>query len=426
MKTITIAGLIVTWIAFVCLVLFAEDRLSQPDLAQGDIKSLEEYLTRRFTQALVDKTLGCGGFAIIQHGKIVDERGFGIANPESNTRVNVDSTLFLLSSLSKAVTAWGVMKLVEDQKIGLDDAVYKDLRRWNFSAADTLARKVTVRHLLSHTAGIIDGYGHAGVDSRKAVQTIEQSLSYPNDVNSGESHGVAISFTPGSGISYSSAGYAVLQLLIEEKTGIPFNVFMREQILAPLGMRQSTFRLEDIEDENRTRYLAAQYDLELNVHPHRYYSNHAGVSLRSSIHDLALLAEAYSKPNEILSEPTIKEFHTPQAGTSNTWAIGHMLYQKNAQGDYLFGHGGGAFPASGADMRINPSSGNAIVLVATGSQNFISPLADDWMYWETGQKKIFDVRDVIRKRGLIGGILIIFGSIVIIVWRNKRAAPPKK
>lgn len=419
MKLLTTAGLIILWAIFVSLFFVIDAKTSRPDVVRGDLKSLDQYLTTRFEEAFENKTLGCGGYAIIRGSKIMTERGFGIANRKSKAPVNVDSTLFLLSSLSKAVTAWGVLNLVAQQKINLDDPVSPHLSRWKFSSNDTLARHVTVRHLLSHTAGIIDGYGHSGVESKENLQSIEQSLSSPNDVNSGAAHGITITLTPGSTISYSSAGYGVTQLLIEEKTNMPFHEYMSKEILLPLGMHQSSFRLEDIEVEKRSKYLASQYDLELTPHPHRYYSNHAGVSLRSSIHDLASLATAYSKPNGVLTADLIREFHTPQPGTADTWGLGHTLYIKNPQGEYIFGHGGGAFPASGADMRINPSSGNAIVLVATGSQNFISPLADDWMYWETGERK-FDIRDLIRKRATATAVLVLLGSVAIIVLRTRR------
>lgn len=425
MKIVVSAGLIFAWIALVCIIFLVEAKLSRPNVVPGDTLSLMNYLSNSFNDAVENKTLGCGGYALIRNSRIMTEKGFGFSNAELKAPVKVDSTLFLLSSLSKAVTSWGVLKLVAQQKIGLDEPIYPHLKRWNFSSDDTLARLVTGRHLLSHTAGIVDGYGHSGVEAKQRLQTIEQSLLHPNDVNSGEGHGIRVAYVPGSAFSYSSAGYAVLQLLIEEKTGMPFHKFMHEQILTPLGLSQSRFRLEDIENENRMRYLASQYDLNLVPHPHRYYSNHAGVSLRSSIHELAALAVAYSTPNEILPENLIKEFYTPQPGTGHSWGLGHTLYLKSENGKYLFGHGGGSFPASGADLRINPSSGNAIVLVATGSQNFISPLADDWMYWETGQKD-FDVRNVIRKRGVIAGVLIIGGIIGILVWGRNRGIRIKK
>ncbi|HYG04498.1 MAG TPA: serine hydrolase domain-containing protein [Chryseosolibacter sp.] len=417
-KFVTTISLLFLWIILITAIFVIEQKYRHPDVTPGDFHSLEQYLEAQFNQAYKTKNLGCGGFAVIDRGKIRLERGFGIAN-HINARVDVDSTLFLLSSLSKAVTAWGVIKLVEEQCIkSLDEPIFRYLQRWSFPGKDTLAKYITSRHLLSHTAGFVDGYGHSGVESENDLQSIEESLSGPNDANQGASHPATAVFRPGTEMSYSSAGYGVLQLLIEEKTGKPFHAYMRDNVLLPLGMRQSTYRLEDVVRENRSAHLAAQYDLEMKPHPHRYYANMAGVSLRASIHDLALFAAAYSS-NAILSQKSIEEFYTPQPGTSMTWGLGHTLYMENSENKFVFGHGGGAFPASGSEMRINPTTGNAIVLVATGSQNFISPLADDWLYWETG-KSTFDIRNVIRRRGLAGALIMLGGCIGIVLWQIKR------
>ena len=121
----------------------------------------------------------------------------------------------------------------------------------------------------------------------------------------------------------------------------------------------------------------------------------------------------------MLARESITLFSTPQHGTNSSWGLGHTLYGATEQGGFITGHGGGAFPASGAEMRVNPSTGNGIVMVASGSQNFISHIGDDWTYWETG-RKVFDIRNVVRKYAVEATVLIVIGAMIIVFWPRIR------
>jgi CubicO group peptidase (beta-lactamase class C family) len=127
------------WAVAVMLLCIAEEKFNPPPVTRGNITSLDEYLTARFSETLSSKNLGSGGYALLHQGQIVAQRGFGLANHETSTPVNIDSTLYLLSSLSKAVTAWGILKLVEAKKIGLDEPVLPYLKRWRLSHSCHLA-----------------------------------------------------------------------------------------------------------------------------------------------------------------------------------------------------------------------------------------------------------------------------------------------
>lgn len=177
---------------------------------------------------------------------------------------------------------------------------------------------------------------------------IEESLTFPKDANQGKPKAAIISVEPGTDMAYSSAGYGVLQLLIEEITHRSFNDFMTEAVLHPLGMFKSGYDLDTIIAAGREHNLAANYDMGLKTYPHRRYTNLAGVALRSTAHDLALLASAYYNENPVLTKESMKHFSMPQPATAETWGLGHTLYGKNDSGAFLLGHGGGAFPASGA------------------------------------------------------------------------------
>lgn len=411
------------WAALVIAFFISWEILKKPPVVKGDLVSIENYVVHRLKNAQADKKLGSAALVLVQNGRIITEQGFGVAHFETNTPVNTEETLYLLSSLSKAVTAWGIMKLVQEKKIGLDEPVLPFLTRWQFPGSENYRQRVTVRHLLNHTAGFEDNYGHGGFLPGEELQTIEESLTFPKDVNMGQPHAALIVREPGTVMSYSSAGYAVLQLLIEEISGQAFNDYMQEKVFLPLKMTKSCYSLDSILAQGRKHHLASNYDLNLKTYPHRRYTNMAGVSLRSTAHDLAQLLRAYYNTNAVLTKESIKEFGTPQPGTSLTWGLGHTLYGENNSGGYVFGHGGGAFPASGAEMRVNPATGNGIVLLASGTQGLITEISDVWTYWETGNKS-FDIRNVVNKWLTHAIIAIIFGALVIVLLRNRKLVNP--
>jgi len=91
--------------------------------------------------------------ALIQEGTLVLSKSYDYANLEKKIPVT-DSTIFNVGSISKAITAWGVMKLVENGKLSLDTSVEEYLHRWQFPRSEYNSHKVTIRRLLSHTAGL--------------------------------------------------------------------------------------------------------------------------------------------------------------------------------------------------------------------------------------------------------------------------------
>jgi len=248
------------------------------------------------------------------------------------------------------------MKLVEEGRLSLDEPVLRHLKRWRFPGSEAYRGKVTVRHLLSHTAGLDDGLGYGGFLPGEAIQTLEESLSLTKDSTVGEPRAVRVAREPGKDMSYSGGGYTILQLLIEEVTNRPFADFMKEAVLQPLGMTKASFDLEAIASEGRSQDLATSYDRELKRHPTRRYTATAAVSLYATPQDVAQFARAYSRENPVLSQETLKQMMMPQPGTSGSWGLGQTLFVANEAGDHVVGHDGGTLPAWGAIMRVNPAT----------------------------------------------------------------------
>jgi CubicO group peptidase (beta-lactamase class C family) len=400
-KISTTILLILLWTAAVFAVLAAEAFwFGQPPVERGNRSSIENHLLKKLNDAARDKKLGSAALVLVENGKIVAEHGFGVTSIETNAPVKPDQTLFQLASVSKAVTAFGVMKLVEEQRIGLDEPVMRHLERWRFPGSEAHRDRVTVRQLLTHTAGLDDGAGFGVFLAGEKAQTLEESMS-----------SIRITREPGSAMAYGNASTAVLQLLVEDITGRPFADFMKETVLIPLGMTKSGFALESLPEAD----LAPNFDARLAVQPRRRFAATGAVALYATARDLARFAAAFTGENPVLKSETVKQMLMPQPATGDSWGLGQTLFARTG-GGYLAGHDGGSYPAWGAMLRVNPESGNAMILTVSGGSGAVNQLAHDWVYWETGTRTHEAKRQFFydRMKGL-GLILWTLGTIFIIV-----------
>lgn len=175
--------------------------------------------------------------AIIDGGRIVYAKGYGVTAPGGSTPVTAD-TRFLAGSVSKSVAAMGALRLVEQGKLSLDGDVNDRLTSWKVPENDhTRVEKVSIRRILSHTAGLTV-HGFPGYDRSTPIPTTPQIL---DGVSPANTRPVRVDTVPGERWRYSGGGYTVMQLLMDDVTGQPFARWMQENVLAPLGMTSSSF-----------------------------------------------------------------------------------------------------------------------------------------------------------------------------------------
>lgn len=172
---------------------------------------------------------------LVWNGEVVWSAGYGLADKERDVPVTGD-TVFQVASISKALTSWGVMKLVENGRLDLDAPVEQYLTRWHLPPSSYDSSGVTIRRLLSHSAGL-SVHGYPGLPPDVQLPSLEESLS-GNNGGAGE---VRITMEPGAQFSYSGGGFTLLQLIIEEVTGESFSAYMQREVLDPLGMVHSSF-----------------------------------------------------------------------------------------------------------------------------------------------------------------------------------------
>lgn len=309
--------------------------------------------------------------------------------------------------------------MVEEGKINLDEPIDNYLTRWHLPESEFNNQEVTVRNLLSHTSGLVDGLGYGGYEDKDSIQTIEQSLTKASDGL--WSKGVAkVSNQPNSQYRYSGAGYTLLQLIIEEVSGQLFEEYMEEAVFKPLKMAHSTFNWSDSLGSD----LATFYDKDSTIAPHYRYTALAAASLYSCAEDLSLFLKANFADNGVLLPETIatmNKIHTP--ANQNTHGLGPMLYGRNDSGDYIVGHDGGNRPAINTAVRINLKSKDGIIILETGNPDLATKLGDEWIFWKAG---IADYVVIQRSKPfllallVIGYLIIGFLSFVIIREKNKK------
>ena len=410
----TTIGWIVLWAVIIIAIVIVEALwIARPAVPRGDLVIIENYLIQKLSQPVKPK-LGSAALILIQKGEVVAAHPFGIANAAKKIPVEIDRTLYQMASVSKMVTAWGIMKLVEDGMIALDKPANQYLKRWQFPMSQ-YSNKVTIRHLLSHTGGLDDLFGYAGFLPSESIQSLEESLTLTKDSTSGKSRGVTVAREPGQNWLYSGGGYTVLQLLIEEVTQQSFSDYMEKAILKPLGMEKSSFDWEAIAASGRIDKLATSFDEELQPSPHRRYTATAAASLYATPQDMARFVQAYSRKNLVLKQQTLKQMMQPQPGTRQDWGLGHTLYVANGIDEYAVGHDGGNLPALGHTVRVNPATGNGIILLISGNLELASQLGDDWVYWETGKLPMNAKLRILSSRLVPALVGIGLGALAIVI-----------
>ena len=395
----------------------------RPTLApRGDLAAF----SKAAVEQIDSNSHGNAAFALISGGELYSEHFHSVGTPVDR------DTLFQVASLSKWITALGVMTLVEAGQLDLDAPVSRYLIRWKLPPSEFDNEKVTLRRLLNHTAGITDGLGYAGFAPGATIQTLEQSLTRAADASPGADGAVLVGAEPGKEWDYSGGGYTLLQLIIEEASGEPFNAYMQRAVLQPLGMSRSTFELPEGGGTN----VAEFFDTNGARATHFQFTAKAAASLYTTTADLTRLIQAHmAGPNGeapgrgVLRPETLAEMRQPHAFQygAEIWGLGVILYAPNNAGDFIVGHDGSNDPAINTAARFDPATGDGIVLLETGDALLASEVAGHWVFWKTGNVDLLTVTAGSERMLLIiaiGGLVILVAG-VLAVWRFRRKARHK-
>jgi CubicO group peptidase (beta-lactamase class C family) len=385
--------------------------------APGDVKGFVAAAQARYQK----ESKGNIALAVLDHGRVAATWFASHGRPVDG------ATLFQVASLSKWFTATAVMTLVEQGRVDLDAPVSRYVKRWKLPPSAFDNNAVTVRRLLSHTAGLTDGLGYRGFPPGQTPQSLPASLTRAADPMPMAEGSVHVGTAPGSEWRYSGGGYTLLQLMIEDVTGERFNDYLRRAVLLPYGMRHSTFVDPD------PTHLADLYDSDGKPALHYTFTALGAASLYTSVDDLErfLQAQVAGPTGEppgrgVVTPQTLARMRTVTAHVYGfpIWGLGNVLYAPTPSGGFIVGHDGNNYPAINTTARIDPATGNGIIVLSSGNGVLASEIGGDWTYWQTGVVDLptinFEARSTLTL--LVGGALVIVLGAIFIGWRGRRRA----
>lgn len=273
---------------------------------------------------LAERHIPGAAIAVIRNGKIIKTKGYGVASVEFNVPATPE-TVFEIGSVSKQLTAAGIMLLVEDGKVNLDEKISKYLP----NTPDSW-KNVTVRNLLTHTSGI---------KSYSSLDGFEVSQKLNRDTFIKTLAPQPLDFPTGTDYVYSNSGYSLLSYIIESASGKNYWDFMSERIFKPLGMSKTANRDLKFVIPNR----ATGYEWQNNQLVGRDYNLtdlFGAGAIVSTVTDLAKWDLALR--NDTLLKKTSKEqMWTPLTFINGkTYPYGFAFRFSDIRGHQLIAHSG--------------------------------------------------------------------------------------
>ena len=275
-----------------------------------------------------------GVVAVVKDGKLIFAQGYGYADVAKRTPVVADKTLFRIGSISKLFTWTAVMQQVAAGKIDLDADVNKYL---DFRIPDKYGKPITMRDLMTHTAGFAEVIKDLGVPTTKDLYPLKRYLS---------EHIPPRIFPPGEVVAYSNYGATLAGYIVQRVSGQPFDQYVEEHILKPLAMPRSTFVQplpKALQPDMATGYITATGKTIVPFEPIEPYPAGSFTSTATEMANfmIAQLQDGRFDGTSILPAAIAQEMHSHQYSAApgmNGFDLG--FYQENRNGLKIIGHGG--------------------------------------------------------------------------------------
>jgi len=341
-----------------------------PELAELDLdRAVRELLHRR---PAVGLALG-----VVRDGRMAFFHGHGLADIGANTPVTED-TVFRIASLTKLFTAIAVMQLCEGGLIDLDAPASDYLRAYHLIPARPSFRPATVRHLLTHTAGIPEvvhvsdllhpGWGPFGQRPAELSVPVGERLPTLAEYYRG---GLRVTVDPGTSFQYSNHSFATLGQIVEDVSGIPLTRYFRERLFDPLGMRDSDL----VRSERVAAHLATGYALGgggAEPVPDRDWICEAAGGIYSTAHDMgsfvaALLGGGANGSGRVLEPATLATMFEPHLQPDpRVPGRGLGFFRAEAAGHRIVGHDG-LLPGFNSELLVAPDDGVGVFAFTNGA-----------------------------------------------------------
>jgi CubicO group peptidase (beta-lactamase class C family) len=303
-----------------CLILFVSVASAQ-DSSSGQVDALFASITNTATP-------GCA-VAVVQDGKTVHSKGYGMANLETGTPVRPDS-IFHVASISKQFTAMAVLMLERDGKLSLDDNI-----RDYLPEVPDFGETITIRHLLQHTSGLRDQWDLLWLAGWREHDVVTEA-----DILRLVSRQEALNFSPGDEFLYSNTGFTLAGTIVHRVSGKTLKEFTNERIFKQLGMNDTHFHDDHTHlVRNRTSAYQVGEGAKLSVSI-PVFDNAGATSLFTTVEDFARWDQNFFDTTvgdagvlEKLQEPSVLN-----NGEEQTYALGIAVGEY--RGLQTVGHGG--------------------------------------------------------------------------------------
>jgi CubicO group peptidase (beta-lactamase class C family) len=313
-------------------------------------------------------------FGIVLDGKLVFTKSGGYTNLQSKTAATTGS-MFRIASMSKSFTAMAIVKLRDEGKLNLEDAVSKYIPELKNQGLTTDAAPITIRDLLTHSAGLPEDNPWG---DRQLEKTSQEFLAFIKK-------GIHFSTASGTSYEYSNVGFTMLGYIIEKVTGKNYGAYIRENIWKPLTM-EASWEFSSIADAKLAhgyRWINNSWTEEPLLHDGIYGAMGGMItSVESFSKYVSLHLDAWPPRNNIETGPvkrsSIREMHQPSrfiglnasykypsgrgCATSTTYGYG-LSWLKDCTGRTSIAHSGG-LPGFGSNWRILPEYGLGVILLA--------------------------------------------------------------
>ena len=318
--------------------LFAFNRVLNEDVNLRGLVKADVIL-----QGLVDDKKVPGiAITALREGKMVLQKGYGCSNLEDKIPIDPVNTIFRIASVSKPIAATALAHMVAEGLIDLDASFYKYVsyypkKKWDF----------TIRQLASHTAGI-RGYQGKEYGLNKPY-SIKDSIEIFSDDD--------LLFEPGTAFLYNSFDWVLISLAMQEVSGIPFEVYVNEKVLEPLGMGNTfmplpSSNLNEVDNEINTLtvpteqianlasfYSKNKFGFRKSIRVNNFYKL-AGGGYLSNTSDIAKFGQAILN-KEALNKKVIDQFLTSEIinGEPTYYGLGWQI-SEDSSGRPFYGHVG--------------------------------------------------------------------------------------
>lgn len=312
---------------------FAQNVKDKIKIFEDDLLGWDTSKNKKWTlkERMAFYSMNAISIAVIKDYKVEWSKAYGYADVAEN-RPATTQTLFQAASISKSINSIGLLKLVEQGKLNLDDDINNYLKTWKFPY-DSLSKgkKISIANLLSHKAGLtVHGFG--GYEKGKDLPALIQILNGQEPANS---PAVRSAFEPDLTFQYSGGGTTITQLILENTTGEKYEDYMWKNVLTPLAMNESSYNQPPSQDKEKLLATAYNNGKEVKGKYH-IYPEKAAAGLWTNPNDLAKYIietqlSLIGKSNKILSrEMSVKRIE-------NNYGV----FLNDFKGTKYFSHSGG-------------------------------------------------------------------------------------